>query len=813
MNRLFITSLFILVFKLNFSQSYNYNQPKEYIISGVISSLDNDELLEYATITLLNPQDKSVITGGISDNLGKFSIPVKVGTYDVLIEFISFKNLTLDKVELNNNIDLGKIRLELDYEALGEVEIIAEETTVEVKLDKKIYTVGRDLSVRGGNAGDVLDNIPSVSVDLEGNILLRGNDAARILINGKPSSLVGIDSKFLQQLPSDAIEKVEVITSPSARYEAQGSGGIINIILRKSKKLGLNGSLSSSVGDPKRNALSSNLNYRNGKLNFFNSSGWNDNLSPGGGYNNSEYYNGDEPNTFFEEDRQRERSRSGYFLNNGIEWYLSDNTSIVGSFFYNKADSENAQNNFINQVDSFGGDILNQTIQTENEISNDFNREYNFNYETNFDDTGQKLTVDLQFDNSEDYENGDVLRDNELDEVINTKEESNSYLIKADYVYPIGDNKQFEAGIRISEDDNITDYKVFENIDSEIVEDLDQSNIFQYKEQINALYTQYGVKVEDKYSFLVGLRVENTIKDINQLTTQDYINKNETGLFPTFNFGLELDENETLTFGYNRRIRRPWSRFINPFPSKTSPINIFRGNPDLNPTYSNNIDFGYLKRFESSFTINTSAYFQRSTDTYNFINQENGETVQLNGVEVPVVERFPINLSTNERFGFELNLSYRKGRKWNINSNFNLYTNKVVGSYEDLVFDNESLSWSFRLNNKLTLPGKIEWQTRMNYRGPEETAITKRDGNFSVDLAFSKELFNDNASLTFNVRDLLDQGGWKTETFNQTFYNDSEYRWRQRSYTLNFTYRFNQKKNQNRRQMRSGGYEDGGFDF
>ena len=813
MNRLFITSLFILVFKLNFSQSYNYNQPKEYIISGVISSLDNDELLEYATITLLNPQDKSVITGGISDNLGKFSIPVKVGTYDVLIEFISFKNLTLDKVELNNNIDLGKIRLELDYEALGEVEIIAEETTVEVKLDKKIYTVGRDLSVRGGNAGDVLDNIPSVSVDLEGNILLRGNDAARILINGKPSSLVGIDSKFLQQLPSDAIEKVEVITSPSARYEAQGSGGIINIILRKSKKLGLNGSLSSSVGDPKRNALSSNLNYRNGKLNFFNSSGWNDNLSPGGGYNNSEYYNGDEPNTFFEEDRQRERSRSGYFLNNGIEWYLSDNTSIVGSFFYNKADSENVQNNFINQVDSFGGDILNQTIQTENEISNDFNREYNFNYETNFDDTGQKLTVDLQFDNSEDYENGDVLRDNELDEVINTKEESNSYLIKADYVYPIGDNKQFEAGIRISEDDNITDYKVFENIDSEIVEDLDQSNIFQYKEQINALYTQYGVKVEDKYSFLVGLRVENTIKDINQLTTQDYINKNETGLFPTFNFGLELDENETLTFGYNRRIRRPWSRFINPFPSKTSPINIFRGNPDLNPTYSNNIDFGYLKRFESSFTINTSAYFQRSTDTYNFINQENGETVQLNGVEIPVVERFPINLSTNERFGFELNLSYRKGRKWNINSNFNLYTNKVVGSYEDLVFDNESLSWSFRLNNKLTLPGKIEWQTRINYRGPEETAITKRDGNFSVDLAFSKELFNDNASLTFNVRDLLDQGGWKTETFNQTFYNDSEYRWRQRSYTLNFTYRFNQKKNQNRRQMRSGGYEDGAFDF
>ena len=816
MNRLLITSLFILVFKLNFSQSYNYNQPKDYVISGVISSLDDDELLEYATITLLNPIDNSVVTGGLTDNLGRFSVSAKKGNYKVLIEFISFKNVNYDNLELNKNIDLGNIKLELDYESLGEIEIIAEETTVEVKLDKKIYTVGRDLSVRGGNAGDVLDNIPSVSVDIEGNILLRGNDAARILINGKPSSLVGIDSKFLQQLPSDAIEKVEVITSPSARYEAQGSGGIINIVLRKSKKLGLNGSLSSSVGDPKRNALSTNLNYRNGKLNFFNSSGWNDNISPGGGYNNSEYYNDIDnldDNTFFEEDRQRERSRTGYFLNNGIEWYVSDNSSIVGSFFYNRADSESVQNNFIDQVDGFGGNILNQTVQTENEIADDVNREYNFNYETNFDDSGHKLTVDLQIDNSEDYENGNVLRDNLLDEVINTKEESNSYLIKADYVYPIGENKQFEAGIRISEDDDITDYKVFENIDSEMIEDLDQSNVFQYKEQINALYTQYGVKVEDKYSFLLGLRLENTVKDISQLTTQEFINKNETGLFPTFNFGLELDENETLTFGYNRRIRRPWSRFINPFPSKTSPINIFRGNPDLNPTYSNNIDIGYLKRFESSFTINTSAYFQKSTDTYNFINEETGETVSLNGVDVPVVERFPINLSTNERFGFELNLSYRKGRKWNINSNFNVYSNKVVGSYNDFVFDNESLSWSFRLNNKLTLPGKIEWQTRMNYRGPEETAITKRDGNFSVDLAFSKELFNDNASLTFNVRDLLDQGGWKTETFNQTFYNDSEFRWRQRSYTLNFTYRFNQKKNQNRRQMRSGGYEDGSFDF
>ena len=176
-------------------------------------------------------------------------------------------------------------------------------------------------------------------------------------------------------------------------------------------------------------------------------------------------------------------------------------------------------------------------------------------------------------------------------------------------------------------------------------------------------------------------------------------------------------------------------------------------------------------------------------------------------------DRYPINLSTNTRFGFELNLSYRKGRNWNISSNFNVYSNKVEGSYNEIVYDNENVSWSYRINNKLTLPGKIEWQTRMNVRGPSETAISKSEGDFSIDLAFSKELFKEKASLTLNVSDLLDQRGWRTETFNETFYNNSEWRWRRRSFTLNFTYRFNQKKNQNRRQQRQNYDEGGAFDF
>ena len=805
---LFLNIFFTTIYL--FSQSNNYNQTKEFIISGVISSLESEELLEYATITLLDPNDNNVITGGITDNLGRFSIPAQSGKYNILIEFISFKNLNLNNVDLNKDLNLGKIKLELDYESLGEVEIIAEETSVEIRLDKKIYTVGKDLTVRGGTGTDVLDNIPSVSTDIDGNILLRGNDAARILINGKPSRLVGINSSFIKELPADAIEKVEVITSPSARYEAEGSGGIINIILRKSKKLGFNGSISANTGNPKSNSISTNINYRRGKINFFNSSSVYDRIRPGSSSGITEYFNGSEPSTFFSEDRERERISDGYFINNGFEWYIDDKTSLLGSFFYNDYSSDNLESNTIRELDA-NSNILNTIIQNDYEDDVDNNREYNLNFEKKLDEDGQLITIDLQYENSKEWENSIIDENSIVNESVIENIQSESYLIRSDFVLPIGENRQFEAGIRIESEDDITDYKVFDNIDNVFVEDLNQSNLFQYKEQISALYTQYGVKVDEKYSFLLGLRLENTLKNVNQLTIQDFTKIDDTGLFPTFNFGLEFGDDETLTFGYNRRIRRPWSRFINPFPTKISPILIWQGNPYLDPTYSNNLDLGYVKKYESSFTVNTSAYFQKSTNSINTIIEETGEFANINGVDVPIVVRTPINLSTNERFGFELNLSYRKGRKWNINSNFNLFQNKVEGTYNDIVYDSENVSWSFRLNNKVTLPGKVDWQTRMNVRGPNETAVSKSDGDFSIDLAFSKELFKDNATLTLNIKDLLDQRGWRNETFNDNFYNDFEYRWSQRSTTLNFTYRFNQKKNQNRRQMRSGGFDDGGF--
>jgi outer membrane receptor protein involved in Fe transport len=803
-------TLLIFISLLTVNGILSQGDSQEFTLTGVILESETKQELEYATVTVLS-SDNIVVTGGLTNSKGEFSIPLKKGEYNLLVEYISYKKFEQLGLIISNNLNLNKIELDLDIESLDEIEIIAENTTVDIRLDKKIYTVGRDLTVKGGSVSDVLDNVPSISVDVEGNVALRGSEDVRILINGKPSGLVGLNSaEALRQLPSESIEKVEVITSPSARYDAQGSGGIINIILRRNKLLGFNGTVNANVGNPKSTGLSTSLNYRTGDVNIFNSTGLSDRLRVGDSYSYAEYYNGEEANSFIRDDRDWERDNQGVFSNTGLEWYINDNTSITTSFLINRSDQSSENENTTLELDS-SNNIINETFRLESETGNDEDKEFSLNFDKRFNDSGHQLVIDMQIGENYEDENS-VLTQNNLDfEQISSIETNKNKLFKVDYVLPIGEDKQFEAGFKIEDSDLHQDYKVYSDVNNSLLLDTDQSNVFQYKEQINAIYSQYGFKVDDKYSFLFGVRVEQTIKDIIQITTDELIKKDDTGLFPTFNFGFEISEDESITVGYSRRLRRPWSRFINPFPSKNSPTSIFRGNPNLDPTYSNNFDFGYLKTFESSFSVNSSIYYQKSTNTFNFITQDTGETVNLGGTDVPVIERFPINLATNSRFGFEFNLSYRPNKKWNINSNFNLFNNKVQGDYNDINYDSENLSWSMRLNNKFTLPGKVEWQTRMNYRGPSEDAINKSKASFSTDLAFSKDILKEKGTLSFNIRDLFDSRSRVTEAFTETFYSESKYRWSSRSFTFNLTYRINQKKKRNQRGGQ--GYEGGGEEY
>ncbi len=803
MNKLLLTILFAGLF-LTTTYAQRPEQ-KEVTITGKVIDKDSKQPLEYATIAFFSKQQNKMVTGGITDIKGNFSIPVPTGMYDISIEYISFKTQTIPDRKITIKENIGSFSLEIDMEALDEVEIMAERTTVEIRLDKKIYNVGKDLTVSGGTVSDVLDNVPSVSVDAEGNIALRGNDNVRILINGKPSGLVGLNSTdALQQLPAEAVEKVEVITSPSARYESEGTAGIINIILRRSKLQGLNGAITTNFGDPTSAGISGNINYRTGDINFFNTTSYSYRESPGFSNIFTEFK---QSGNFIDETTNWTNIRKGLTTNTGLEWYINDSASLTTSVVYRNNDSER---NSVNRLLQFDENLIltGESNRLDPQINDSKTIQYSVNFTKDFEKSGHTLTFDFQFEDNDQNRFSEVVFNGIGTDKVITLENQTQILLRSDYVLPIGENSQIEIGYRGDFDDKTTDYTVEllnEDTGDFVVNDS-LSNLFNYKQHINAAYVQFGSKL-DKFSYLLGLRMENSRITLDQPTSGDFEKKNYTGLFPSINLNYELSEDENITLGYNRRLRRPHSYFLNPFPSRTSLTNIFQGNPDLDPTYSGKFDLGYLNRLDKV-TISSSLYYQHSTNVIDWVSFETGDFVEINGINVPVIQRGPVNLASNDRFGLEFNVNYSPTRKWRINSDFNIYKSETNGNFNGENFDSETVRWSIRINNKLTLPGEIDWQTNMSYRGPSEDAQNKRKGSFSASLAFSKDLFKDKASIAFNIRDLLDSSRFKGDIETETFFSTREIQYRGgRSFNLSFTYRFNQKK---KRQRNTG---DGDFEF
>lgn len=791
--------LCILFFSLNsFAQ-------KEVRITGTILEQETLQPLEYATVAFFSKKENRMVTGGITDQKGNFNIPVSVGVYDVSVEFIGFGTKTIANKSLNKDTNLGKIFLSEDAESLGEVQIIAERTTVEIKLDKKIYNVGKDLTVRGGTVSDVLDNVPSVAVDVEGNVSLRGQENVRILINGKPSGLVGLNSTdALRQLPAESIEKVEVITSPSARYDSEGTAGILNIILRRSKLQGLNGAITANAGYNPSAGISGNINYRTGNVNIFNTTAYNYREVPGNSYTNTTYK---DSGTSIEETKDYDRIRKGFNTNLGVEWYINDSASLTTSIFYSDNNNESNTTNNLLQYD-INNALTSSSSRFDPELEDDKTIQYAANFTKNFKTSGHKLTFDFQYEDSTEDENSLVEVNDILSEKVGTLEDQERILLQGDYVLPIGENVQFELGYRGNFNNLTTDYVVeFLDDTNTFYVDNSLSNVLNYKEYINAFYTQYGSK-HGKFSYLLGLRMENTRITIDQPSSGDFSKKDYTGLFPTVNLNYELSDAESLTLGYSRRLRRPRSRFINPFPSRSSVSSVFQGNPDLDPSYSGTFDLGYINRF-GKVTLNTSAYYQHATDVFNFVSFDTGETVDVDGEQVSVIQRTPINLASEDRYGFEFTLMYKPTRKFNTSANFNVFKSKTEGvdpNGDDL--GNENTSWYARLNTKYTLPADIEWQTSMNYSGPTQDAQNKREGVFSANVAFSKDLFNEKASIAFNVSDVFNSRKRIMDTNTDTFYSTSEFQWRERSFNLSFTYRFNQPKKKDRGTRSNGGDEE-----
>ncbi|MDM9631873.1 TonB-dependent receptor domain-containing protein [Robiginitalea aurantiaca] len=799
------------------------SQGRNITLTGTVMDKDTGTPLEFATVVVQNANDPSKITGGMTDLDGKFSVETPAGVYNIRVEYISYESYSIESKELRQSQDLGNIRISVSATQLEAVEVVGEKTTVEVRLDKKIYNIGKDITTSGGTVTDALNNVPSVAVDVEGNISLRGNDNVQILINGRPSAIAGFGSTdALQQLPADAIEKVEVITSPSARYDAEGTAGILNIILKREKTLGFNGSVNSFIGYPTTSGITSNINLRSDKFNIFNTTGIRYRYSPGNGFFDNTYSSGSFDR--ITEDREIDRKDRSFNTNIGMEYFINERSSITGSFFWRYSKDEDVT---LNESERYVEDnIQSLTLRQQNETEDDNSYQVSFNYLNKFDDQGHVLTADVQY--SIDKENQEAVIEELITfpsddllalENVMQADDQTEWLIQADYVRPMED-AQFEAGFRSNMEEQITDYRLdsLDQATGEFVINEALTNIFTYNENVHAVYTQYGDKF-GKFSFLAGLRLEYTqlkgnvesefdLEDLEEILGDDVdfnFDKEYLGLFPTINLIYELQENQNITLGYNRRINRPRGWFINPFPSRSSRTNVFQGNPDLDPAFSDAFDLGYLKRW-NELTLTSSVYYQRETGSFQRVQEATGITTP-DGIEI--IRTIPINLSTNQRYGAEAGILYNPTRWLRINSSFNFFRFVTEGEFNDVDYGAENNSWFGRFSSKVTLPGKVDWQTNMFYRGPSNNAQTEFKGIFSMNMALSKDIMDGNGTILLNVQDLFNSRKRRSFTETEFFTSDSEFQWRVRSFRLSFVYRFNQPKKRN---GRGGGenFEDEG---
>ncbi len=823
MKKTFLFALSLFSF-LAYAQRPDGNIPK-FKFSGIVIDQETQQPLEYATVSIRNPQKPGRLQGGITGSDGKFNIEVFPGIYDITIDYIGFENFEKKGVVVRSNKDWGKVNLFISSTSLEGVEVMAEKTEVEIRLDKRIYNVGKDLTVRGGSVADVLDNVPSVTVDLDGNVALRGNDNVRILINGKPSGLVGISGpQGLQQLPAESIEKVEVVTSPSARYGAEGTAGILNIILKKQELLGFNGNFVANGGQTHSDVIpssyggSANINLRKNKFNIFTNTSVNKILSIGKIYNQNEYFNGNDLSTFLDEIRKPERENYSFFSSLGLEYFFKEKTSLILSSFIRNTNGDDYSKNILNTL-STNRTIIDQSELIEFEIDKDNARQISLNFDSEIDEDGQEFTAVFQFEENSEDENASIKNSLEgRDEKVNQLEEEKRILVQADYVLPLNEESQFEFGFRGNYSDQENDYQVFQIKEGDFFKNTDLSNVLFYKEYVSAFYSQFGKK-NNNFSFLLGLRMEDTKIVIDQRTTNDYNEKNYTKFFPTLNLSYEFSNNESAILGYSRRISRPRGRLLNPFPSRASVATFFQGNADLDPSYSNTIDIGYLKRWDK-FTFNSSIYFQNTADVFTFIAEDKGEKVVINEnvdetnsvFEVPVIVRNPINLAENNRTGFEFTLSYNPYRKSRIFANFNFFNSETIGFHEGVNLGRTNFSWFSRINGKVTIFKKIDWQIQLFYRGPRETAQSKTKGMIFCSTALNKDIFRKNGTISFRVRDLFNSAMYRSQTFTPTFRNNVLYRRSLPSFNLSLTYRINQNANQKlKRSQNSDGINDGGY--
>jgi outer membrane receptor protein involved in Fe transport len=790
----------ILTFFL-LSQILASAQTTRYTISGRV----HDELnkpVPFANAAVYSKSDSTLLTGAASDENGFFSIPINPGNYYLKITFLSYKETTIPNVNVvDGDINVGAITLKADTRLLETVEIQGEKSQMELQLDKRVFNVGTDLSSSGGNAADILNNVPSVNVEVDGTVTLRGNENVRILINGKPSGLTARNPDNLRNLQGNLVDRVEVITNPSSRYEAAGEVGIINIVLKKNEENGFNGTFTANAGYPDFIGGSYSLNMRRKKINFFSSYGADYRKHPGYSSLYQRFDGG------ARETRQTgDLSRSGFSHNimGGLDYFINDKSTLTGSMMYNFGKGFNTS--VLTYHDFTQGEPVGNTVRTDKEKEDEDNLEGSINYKREFARKGQVFTADFQYDKQLDGERSNYTQVEEDSTTIQRAKNiavDRSWFFQSDYVHPFSTDGKAEAGIRSASRSVTNDYALEEKEadDSWTVFPAFNNNLV-YTERIHAAYVMAGNKF-NRISVQAGVRGEYSDITTELTESKEESHREYFDLFPSVNLGYEINKNRTIQLSYSKRINRPGFRDLLPFSNFSDSRNFFQGNPNLQPEYTHSFETGYLVNWESGSILSSAYYRYRVGDIQHITEIDDDGTTRV----------FPVNVGSTNAYGLEFNLSLTVGKWWDISSSANFYRAITEGAYKDEQLSRDTYSFHARTTSKMTITKGLEFQTSFFYRGPRETTQGRQLAAYSLDLALAKDILKGKGTISANVRDLLNTRKWRSivDIPEEDYYSESTRQWAPRQVRLTFTYRLNQNKKTEK--SRQGGQDDGDEGF
>jgi outer membrane receptor protein involved in Fe transport len=774
-------------------------------IKGKITDKANKEAIGFANVFLFKKDAPTqAVNGAMTEENGSFEIKnVAAGSYILRVQMIGYKDLQREVEVTITDITLNDLAMHGETEAIEKIEVVAEKELVKTDIGVRSYNVSKDLINKGGTALDVMQNIPSVQVDENNNVSLRGSSNLTILINGKQSGLMGTNPQAVfQRIPASSIERIEVINNPSAKYDAEASGGIINIVLKTQQDDGFGGNIGFNGGNFDRYNSSFDINYKKGKWNLYGSLNGNQDtrLSEATIFRRNFI-----PNTTPIIDQRRDiyRFSQNYTSSVGVEFSPNNknNFTFEANFGGGRNNSSETLNNFNRDADN---SVLSQFFRFADERGTSFNQNYAVGYTRKFKKPRQELKLAASLANSQ----SDNFLDARQEDIFQRTTEPNGnqmILLQADYTQPLSkEGWRIETGYK-SIFRKVNNNFLLEDLENDIwVNNINFSNDFRFDEKVIGGYGILFGKFKD-FDFEAGVRIEQTYTTSELLTTQETFRNDYLNAFPNAAISYRLPKDQQLKFTFGRRINRPGFRQLNPFASFSNPLTLRSGNPFLRPEYTNAYELGYLKDWkQASFT--GSAFYRNTTDVIQpFIRQLAGDTTLF----------APLNIATAQNYGLELIGSYKVGKWLTLNADASFFRTIVNAQNVDDQALNDIFSWNTRLNATFNLKNNWRLQGMVFYRAPVATAQGTRKDLFMNSIGASKQVLKNRGTFTFRISDVAKSMRFGGTVNTPNLFNDFTFRGNTRTYMAGFSYRFGGeikgKKNRSRREMQGGDFDGGDF--